>query len=315
MEDYLSKVLVGLTFGNDLCSLKLSSMCTADLLCPICQFSDPCGWGEKNGFKIFRCRRCTHIFADIRSVAIDYANPHQLLSRMTHDALKDDLAYYEQLCRGEMKGAHTHITAQLILDDIRQRQPARLGSWLDVGSGSGYLVLRLKEFGLHPIGLEPGGWGPISARDKQIEVIQGILTKRTFNQRFDFISATDVLEHQTDPLAFIQLIEHYLAPDGLAYISLPFADSFRASVLKEKWNMVAPPNHCQFFTLKSFSLLLKAAGFSLESFRRYNSSGLSGVWRIGLSLRVANQIANALRIGDQALFIISKGSAKISAAD
>ena len=67
------------------------------------------------------------------------------------------------------------------------------------GATGGYFGGRLLQAGVDTTGIEPGGWGKISAEDKKIRIVQGILTDTTFGHQFDFVSATDVIEHQAEP--------------------------------------------------------------------------------------------------------------------
>ena len=101
------------------------------------------------------------------------------------------------------------------------------GRWLDIGSGSGYLVQLLQQRRWDVVGIEPGGWGQIAAREKGIRVIQGFLDETTFRAQFDCISMTDVLEHQPDPRDLLRLAGHYLCQSGVLFISVPFVDSFQ----------------------------------------------------------------------------------------
>ncbi|MFN7141795.1 MAG: class I SAM-dependent methyltransferase, partial [Limisphaerales bacterium] len=212
-----------------------NSETSQDLRCPVCQLSNLIGWGQKNGFQLYSCKDCTHIFADIRSFPVDLSQSTDVRRYMTHGALDTDLAYYERLCAGESANSHTNVTTELILKDVLERGHFENENWLDIGSGSGYLVSRLKELGIDGVGVEPGGWAQISAEKKKIKVIQGLLTAETFSEKFSYISATDVLEHQSNPYILMNLVKHYLAPHGTAYLSFPFGDSIPARVLKARW--------------------------------------------------------------------------------
>ncbi|MBA4147338.1 MAG: class I SAM-dependent methyltransferase [Verrucomicrobia bacterium] len=218
--------------------------------------------------------------------------------------MASDDAYYRHLCQGEIKGAHTFVTANLILRQVKSPgwQPK---DWLDVGSGSGFLVAELKKIGIDSVGVEPGGWGQISARDKGISIVNGLLTEGTFNKRFDAVSATDVIEHQPDPKPMIRLMKRYMNDNGKMFLSFPFGDSLPAKIRKGKWKMVVPPTHCNFFTYKSFSRLADNCDLKIERFYKYSSSGFRGWKKLGLSLSTANRLMDAVSLGDQALVVLS----------
>lgn len=278
-----------------------------DPQCPICANTDLKAWAKKNGFQLYRCRNCTHVFADLRGIEMDYANPEKFRRRITNELMSSDEAYYEHLSQSEQPGGHTWITARMITRQVDRREPVQPGqSWLDVGSGSGYLLVLAQGLGFNVVGLEPGGWGQIAARHKQVKVVQGFLTPTTFQQAFDVISATDVLEHQSDPAKFLTGLQFYLKPRGLLYLSFPFGGCFRAKLLKDRWNMVEPPTHCQFFTVKSFNLLASRQKLAVVAKKTFNTSGFPGVSRLGISNATANKFINAIGWGDQMLVALEK---------
>jgi hypothetical protein len=119
------------------------------------------------------------------------------------------------------------------------------------------------------------------------------------------MSATDVLEHQSDPYILMNLIRHYLAEGGRAYLSFPLAGTFRPWLVGARWRMIMPPTHCGFFTKKSFTRLTEKVGFKVEQFTKYNSQAFRGWSHLGVTFSAANKIGHALGFGDQALVVIS----------
>jgi SAM-dependent methyltransferase len=276
---------------------------TALAPCPVCGAATARGWGTRGGYRLLRCTRCTHRFADVCGAELTCGDPAGFLMRLTHGLVSTDRAYYEHLTLGEKPGQASFQTAELIFGNpvLLGRAPGR---WLDVGSGSGYLVRRARDRGWDAVGVEPGGWGQIAAEEKGIRVVQGFLRANTLDHPFDAISATDVLEHQPAPLEMLALIRGYLAPDGRVFISIPFADSFRARILGARWEMVTPPTHCQFFTRRSLEAAADRCGLELVRLTQY---GVSGAATTGLIRQFA--VGLATRVGgggDQALAVLRR---------
>jgi 2-polyprenyl-3-methyl-5-hydroxy-6-metoxy-1,4-benzoquinol methylase len=262
-------------------------------------------WGRRNGYALYRCCDCGHRFADLKDYSVLHQNPDVFRQRFTHHLMETDDMYYRHLCLGEKVGRPTYATTELILAKIQAAGyllPA--GRWLDVGSGSGYLVQVLQRRGWDVVGIEPGGWGQIAARDKGIPVVQGFLGETTFSGKFDFISATDVLEHQPDPLHLLRLIAHYLSRSGIAFISVPFAESFHGKIFKSRWAMVEPPTHCHFFTRASFLSLLGNYGLELAEMLQYNLSYPPFVGKVKAGRMFIDWFLSTTLGGDQALFIV-----------
>jgi SAM-dependent methyltransferase len=224
--------------------------------------------------------------------------------RFTHKLMGSDAEYYDHLRLGESDGQPTQTTTDLILREVHpaggtlaQRR------WLDVGSGSGYLLKVVQSYGAEAIGVEPGGWGQIAARDKGVHVVQGFLDETTLPGKFDFVSATDVLEHQPDPAELLRLIRHYLQPSGLAFITVPFAESFHGTVLKWRWPMVEPPTHSHFFSRASFGSFLVRCGLKLEGMYQYNVTYPPLIGRLKVARQLVDFVLSTTLGGDQALFI------------
>jgi 2-polyprenyl-3-methyl-5-hydroxy-6-metoxy-1,4-benzoquinol methylase len=276
----------------------------SNIQCPICANANLKNWAEKSGFQIYRCNKCTHIFADTHGVHIDYDNAEEFRSHITNNLMDCDEMYYRHLAESEKPGSHTWITARLILDHVSRHSVTHSRTWLDVGSGSGYLLAEAKKLGFAAVGIEPGGWGQFAARHKRITVVQGFLAPNTFDQRFDVISATDVIEHQSDPTRFLGLLVNYLNPEGMICLSFPYGSCWRARFLKGRWQMVMPPTHCQFFTSKSLTHVVTTFGLCLIMKKTFNSGGLPGMTRFGLSLTTTNRLLNAVGWGDQMLVVL-----------
>jgi 2-polyprenyl-3-methyl-5-hydroxy-6-metoxy-1,4-benzoquinol methylase len=282
----------------------------SEVHCPVCFSENLSEWGTKNGFRIYRCKDCTHLFAGKVKLASSINDAEEFRRQITNGMANDDQFQYEYLCKGEIEGGHVSLTAMRILKDL-ERQDCNNKEWLDIGCGSGYLLAKVKTRGIRPTGIEPGGWGQIAAREKKVDVVQGMLSIETFSKKFDYVSATDVLEHQSDPYVLMNLIRHYLSESGRAYLSFPLADTFRPWLVGARWAMIMPPTHCGFFTRKSFVRLAERVGFKVEQFMQYNSQAFRGWQRLGIKVSTANKIGEALGIGDQGLVIIlpDKGKA------
>src|SRR5271157_786841 len=156
--------------------------------CPVCFGGRLKDWGTKNSYPIYQCLECTHVFAGKVTLASDIEDEAEFRRQITNGAADNDQAEYELLCRGEEEGGHVFLTTRMILDDLQHRQ-CENQEWLDIGCGSGYLLANLQRRGTKPTGIEPGGWGQIAARQKQVQVVHGLLDYRTFSKKFDYVSA------------------------------------------------------------------------------------------------------------------------------
>lgn len=275
--------------------------------CPVCHSNDLLLWGVKNTYKLYKCNDCTHLFADITSQLKEPLNnlsEDDFRSIITNSNMNEDYEYYRHLLKSEEGGSHTSITYQIINDFIKSLNVFETKTWLDVGCGSGHILDKMGKQGWNVIGVEPGEWGQIAAKERKLNIIKGFLTRDTFDQKFDVVSATDVLEHQSNPSEFIELLKYYLKSDGVLILSFPYADSLFAKLLKSRWPMIAPPTHCQFFNEKSIDLFASRHHLSIERKRQYNSTRFRIIGRFKWINLTIDRFFKFINWGDQVVLVL-----------
>jgi 2-polyprenyl-3-methyl-5-hydroxy-6-metoxy-1,4-benzoquinol methylase len=151
-------------------------------------------------------------------------------------------------------------TARHLIRRLQQYHSAAT-TILDVGSGPGFLVSEALQKGLDAHGLEVAKWAIAEARTicGEGRVKAGTLDSCTPIST-DSITAIDVLEHVTDPLAFLQQCHQTLSPNGVLAIVTPRFDSLLARILRQRWYCIIPA-HLQYFTRHSLEKTLRQAGF------------------------------------------------------
>jgi len=220
---------------------------------------------------------------------------------MTNGLMATDRAYFEHLTQEEAPGRASAVVADHVLA-LCARGGVGTGRWLDVGCGSGYLLMQVIKAGFTPAGIEPGGWAQIAAAERKLPIVQGFLGPDTFTQPFDVVSATDVLEHVASPVAFLRMLSQQISPGGRIVITIPYAQSLEARLKGERWNMIDPPTHRQFFTRRSLDELLARTGLAIERRRRYHLRNMRGLGKY----RLARRILDAAIPGPQLACLLTK---------
>jgi len=103
---------------------------------------------------------------------------------------------------------------------------------LEVGCASGYIGRALiEEKACRVTGLELDPEAAREARANHLDVRQGSLEDPGFlasiNDQYDFVLATDVLEHLREPARVLSEFKRWLKPGGLAIISVPNIATWR----------------------------------------------------------------------------------------
>ncbi len=131
-------------------------------------------------------------------------------------------------------------------------------SILDVGCGSGALLLVLRDYGFRQL----LGSDPFIDHDLHYGDGLKILKRRTreLSGRFDLIMMNHTIEHVPDPLSDLRQLRDLLAPDGCLLVRTPLAGTFAWRHYGADWVQLDPPRHLYVHTRESLGRLAAAAG-------------------------------------------------------
>ncbi len=130
---------------------------------------------------------------------------------------------------------------------------------LDVGSGSGEFLARLKEAGYEAEGVEPDeSFARYAERSYGMKVHAAPLAEVDFGRRkFDLVTSWHSLEHMRDPHQALTRMHELLAADGLAHLVVPdLAEPHKTPMANFRFA------HLHGFTRETFAMLAAKAGFA-----------------------------------------------------
>lgn len=150
-------------------------------------------------------------------------------------------------------------------DDQRERTgPKGPTSILDIGCGDGGFLRSCRRDGLgqlEGIEMNPRAIQRCQSDDLLVSA-RDVATRLKQGDRFDVVTAFQVLEHVAEPLEFIQEIWDILNPGGIAIFAVPNADSF---MKRFNWNLLdMPPHHMTRWDAVAFRTVASQIGFDVR---------------------------------------------------
>ena len=136
------------------------------------------------------------------------------------------------------------LTADRYLDQIEAYANAhgnlvQGGSLLEIGCGTGNLLLAAKRRGHKVAGVEVSESAVRAANEKLGDdcVHCGEIQDAPLPpQRFDICVLADVIEHTRDPVACLEHVYRLLKPGGILFVAVPSLDSWSAKLMRTQWS-------------------------------------------------------------------------------
>ncbi|TMJ01392.1 MAG: class I SAM-dependent methyltransferase [Alphaproteobacteria bacterium] len=154
-------------------------------------------------------------------------------------------------------------TARPRLAAIKERTQGR--RLLDVGCATGFFMEAAADDGFDVRGVEFSTVAISLARpDIRARIVRGdvntLLARET--EKFDVVTAFDIIEHVQNPEQFLRDIREILKPGGVIAISSPDTDHVLRYLMRSKWPMLQPMQHTMLFSRRSIATLLERCGFA-----------------------------------------------------
>jgi SAM-dependent methyltransferase len=144
---------------------------------------------------------------------------------------------------------------------IERATRVRRGRLLDVGSGTGEVMLAAKRRGWIVQGVEPERTAAQMAQARGLEVRTSRLEQSGLAEKsFDVVSAFHVLEHIPDSRAFLRTLARWARPGGFVVVEVPNWASMQRRRRRERWEGLRPREHLVHFTGDTLLRTLRAAG-------------------------------------------------------
>ena len=157
---------------------------------------------------------------------------------------------------------------------------------LDIGSGIGHSLIKIKALGGEAWGLDPDINAQKVAKKLKLNFHHGFIDDCPFDKKsFDLITASQVLEHIPDPLEFLKIAKRFLKPGGRMMLSFPNTGAWYQKLWSKKWLHWHIPYHLNHFNKKSIETLINQSGLKIVEIKTTTPN----LWTI---LQIKSWLAN-----------------------
>ncbi|HXX43026.1 MAG TPA: class I SAM-dependent methyltransferase [Chthoniobacterales bacterium] len=248
-------------------------------VCPICSGHSKILHGAHNihpekqfRFDLRSCGRCYHAWID--------PMPSQGLLDYLYERVSPSVV-------GPWLSDDPTVPERLILERESQRPPGR---YFELGVGQGHLYREFLRKRWVCIGVDPGPWGrALPNVSPNFNNIEGDL-------QAELLVAFDVLEHVADPVGMLRRLRRLSARGATFYCAMPNCRSLRARVQRERWRMIRPMGHVNYWSQWSIVHALNEAGFELSWIK---ASDLWTETRIRRARDIIKSAIERFGLGDQ----------------
>jgi 2-polyprenyl-3-methyl-5-hydroxy-6-metoxy-1,4-benzoquinol methylase len=142
------------------------------------------------------------------------------------------------------------------------------GKLLEIGTGSGWQLARMKAAGWSVLGLDFDADAVAVARDRGLDMKIGDVRELGLEAgSFDAIVMAHVVEHVHDPVGLLRECQRLLKPGGRLIAITPNAGSLGHRLYGASWRGLEPPRHIAVFTPSGLRVACARADLQVESIR------------------------------------------------
>lgn len=235
--------------------INICPVCGGMELTPFLQCKD--NLATKEVFDIEKCNACGFAFTQ--------NFPSEKVIGRYYDA--PEYVSHSDTQRGVINTLY-HLARKLALKSkakiVEKYTSKKGGLLLDIGSGTGYFLNKMREKKWIVTGIEKSDFARKYAKTKfNLDCQDSEYLYQISRKTKDVISMWHVLEHLEHLNAVMEHLHHILKDDGTLIIALPNKDSFDAEYYQEHWAAYDVPRHLWHFSPADFTHLANRHNFEL----------------------------------------------------
>jgi SAM-dependent methyltransferase len=197
-----------------------------------------------------RCEGCNLVFAPA------YADPAEIY---VDGYLTGETDFGLDIMHPLFQEYLAHVAHRRLALIEKVTRPGRL---LDVGCGTGEVILAARDRGWSVQGVEPVEWSATYAvKERALDVRAALLEESGLPERsYDVVTAFHVLEHMTDGLGFLRMIARWAKPGGYVVIEVPNWRSVHRRAFGGAWPGLRKLEHVAHYSPPTLRSAFRRAG-------------------------------------------------------
>ncbi|MFH1916028.1 MAG: class I SAM-dependent methyltransferase [Nanoarchaeota archaeon] len=228
--------------------LKSCNLCGSKVFVPFCTKK---GMTTKRDFHMVRCS-CGLVFVNPRLTEKENARLYDKAYFEGH-GFDGSINYVEE---SEEKAVECLWLMRKVL--LFKSKKARV---LDVGCGTGSFVSVLEKNGFSDVtGIEFSPFAADFAQKRCRRIILGDILSQQFQEKFDVITATEVIEHLRDPMLFFKKVASLLNLGGMFIYTTGNVGSPYARMFGCNWPYLNPEGHLVYYSPRTLETYFTKCG-------------------------------------------------------
>lgn len=182
------------------------------------------------------------------------------------------------------------------------------GKMLEIGCGNGSFLMTMKELDWSAEGIEPDSECAAIAHRFNLSVIDKPFEEVHFdNEVFDAITLHHVIEHVSDPVAFLSKLAPSLKSGGKLVLIYPNPETLLLNVFKENWHNLSAPYHLVLPTIPVLSKRLESLGLKAQCWTTHRLASFASVASMQQAHALSsNELPLTLKIQCQMLSLLAR---------
>jgi len=224
---------------------------------------------KAGSYNMLKCRNCGFL-------RIDPVPSQKVLNSLyVENRFSDKRLEYEVFSSPLLTSLKKNIVVKPLINKLRSQFRDKVNpTLLDIGCSTGWITSCSRDAGFNVLGLEANRTAAEFGRDKYgLEILEGYIEDLDLNMKFDSVTMFHILEHLTDPVVTLKMVNKHLRENGKILIVVPNAASLGVRIFGRNYNWNIP-DHISFFSPVTVSDLLNKAGFRVLSISHLTSPPL-----------------------------------------